>query len=90
MAEIMLTAYGIGYLQVYGLHNFDEAEELGKREGFSMFFCTGLYTAASFGFGWFGRTLRKSKQSQHTPDRGRLPCAVRPEKSEDIPFLYRK
>lgn len=57
MAEIMLTAYGIGYLQVYGLHNFDEAEELGKREGFSMFFCTGLYTATSFGFGWFGRNI---------------------------------
>ncbi len=57
MAEIILTAYCMVYLQVYGFHNFDEAEQLGKKEAAAMFLCTGLYTAASFGFQWFGRHM---------------------------------
>lgn len=55
MAEIILTTYGMGYLQVYGLNNFDEAEEIGKKELVFLFLCAGIYTAASFGFGWFER-----------------------------------
>ena len=57
MAEMILTTYCIGYMQVYWLHNFDEAERLSGREAAAMFFCTGLYTGASFLFGWFGQNM---------------------------------
>lgn len=57
MCEIILTTYLMGYLQVYLLQNFDEAETLGKREVLYILICTTIYTGASYLFGWFGRSL---------------------------------
>ncbi|MDO5423759.1 MAG: DUF3021 domain-containing protein [Eubacteriales bacterium] len=56
MFEMVMTAYAAGYLQVYALRNFDEAEQIGRREVFSALLCTCLYAAASYGMGWFGKT----------------------------------
>lgn len=53
MGEIILTTYLMGYLQVYVLGNFDEAEKLGKREALYILLCTAIYTGLSYLFGWF-------------------------------------
>lgn len=53
MFEMILTAYFVGYLQVYLLQNFDEAEQLGKREAVKIVLCSDIYTVVSIGFGWF-------------------------------------
>lgn len=55
MAEMILAAYGMGYLQVLLLGNFDEAERFGKREAVYTLLCVGLYTGISFLCGWFDR-----------------------------------
>ena len=55
MCEMIGTAYIMGYLQIYCLHNFDEAEQLGKWEIAGMLLCSVLYTGASWLFGWFDR-----------------------------------
>jgi len=57
MVEMILTAYFIGYMQVYVFRNFDEAESLGKREWTGIFFCACVYTAVSWGFGWYARSV---------------------------------
>ena len=57
MAEMILTTYLMGYLQVYLLRNFDEAESMGKREAAYTLFCSVLYTGASWLFGWFDKNL---------------------------------
>lgn len=56
MAEMLAAAYIIGYIQVYLLKNFDEAEQLGRRECFSVFSCSALYTAISYILNWYGRS----------------------------------
>ncbi|MCM1160283.1 MAG: DUF3021 domain-containing protein [Roseburia sp.] len=56
MAEMLASAYIIGYIQVYLLKNFDEAEQLGRRECFSVFSCSALYTAISYILNWYGRS----------------------------------
>lgn len=55
MVEMIMATYFIGYLQVYLLRNFDEAEQLGKREVLAALVCTGIYTAVSFWCSWFDR-----------------------------------
>lgn len=55
--EMILTAYVVGYMQVYLFRNFDEAERLGKREFFSIVLCSCLYAGASWGLGWFERRM---------------------------------
>lgn len=55
MAEIILTTYLMGYLQIGLLGNFDEAESLGKKECCYLAFCTALYTVVSWLFGWLER-----------------------------------
>lgn len=55
MAEMIFMTYGMGYLQVYVLSNFDEAERLGKKEMCYLVLCSLLYTGASWLFGWFER-----------------------------------
>ena len=57
MAEMILTCYFIGYLQVYLFGNFDEADRWGIREIIGMFICIGLYSLVSFLGGWFGRKM---------------------------------
>ncbi len=57
MAEMILATYGMGYLQVLVLDNFDEAEHLrGKELGLSAL-CAALYTIISYLFGWFDREI---------------------------------
>lgn len=55
MAEIVLTAYAMCYLQVYLLHNFDEAERFNGKVILQTLFCAALYTAVSFFFKWYDR-----------------------------------
>lgn len=57
MAELILMTYGMGYLQVYVLANFDEAEQLGKKESCYLVLCALLYTGASWLFQWFNRNV---------------------------------
>lgn len=56
LAEMFCTAYVIGYLQVYALWNFDEAEHFGKKEILATLLCAVLYAGISYLFGWFDRT----------------------------------
>lgn len=55
--EMILTAYGAGYAQVYLFHNSDEAERLGGRDILGIIFCTSLYGGASYALAWFDRNL---------------------------------
>ena len=57
MLEMILACYVIGYIQVYLLWNFDEADSLGGKELFGMVICTAVYTALSYAFGWFDRKI---------------------------------
>ena len=53
MTEMIFLAYGMGYVQVGLLSNFDEAQQLGVREVLYMLLCSGIYAAAAFVFKWF-------------------------------------
>ena len=53
MAEMILTCYIIGYIQVYLFDNFDEADTVGFKECLGMIVCTGLYCFVSYFGGWF-------------------------------------
>lgn len=57
MMEIVLTAYAMSYLQVYLLHNFDEAERFDANVIVRTIFCSALYTAVSFFFRWYDRNM---------------------------------
>lgn len=57
MAEMILLTYGMGYVQVYVLSNFDEAEKLGKREWVYLIICSFIYTGASYLGGWFDKQI---------------------------------
>lgn len=53
MMEMVFTAYFMGYIQVYLLKNFDEAEKFGKEQMANTFFCSLVYTAVSYFLNWF-------------------------------------
>lgn len=55
MVEMVLTAYAMNYLQVYLLHNFDEAEQFDIKVTVLSLFCAALYTAAGHWLNWFDR-----------------------------------
>ena len=57
MLEMILACYIIGYIQVYLLWNFDEADRLGGKEIFAMVLCTAVYSILSYFFKWFDRRL---------------------------------
>lgn len=57
MAEMIFGTYIIGYLQVFVLWNFDEADNLGKREILGIIICTVIYTVLAHFCGWFDRNL---------------------------------
>ncbi|MBD5106536.1 MAG: DUF3021 domain-containing protein [Lachnospiraceae bacterium] len=57
MGEIIASAYVIGYIQVYLLKNFDEAEQLGSQECFAVFLCSALYTVISYILNWYDRNI---------------------------------
>ena len=51
--EIVFVCYLMGYVQVYLLQNFDEADSLGKKEVVKIIICSTLYTAISQILQWF-------------------------------------
>lgn len=57
MAEMIFLTYVIGYVQVFLLWNFDEAETLGGREIYGIAICTIIYTGVSFACKWFDRNI---------------------------------
>jgi hypothetical protein len=57
MGEMILTCYAIGYIQVYLLWNFDEAERMGIKECLGILLCTCIYCLVSFIGNWFDRKL---------------------------------
>ncbi|MBO5303108.1 MAG: DUF3021 domain-containing protein [Lachnospiraceae bacterium] len=60
MTEMIFLTYFMGYIQVYLLSNFDEAEHLGRKEWIFMLLCTLVYTLFSYLFSWFDRNLAVS------------------------------
>lgn len=57
MAEMIGLAYLVGYLQVYLLWNFDEADTIGKKEAAGIAVCTGIYAVVSYICRWFDRNI---------------------------------
>ena len=57
MAEMIFSTYIIGYIQVYLLGNFDEAEQMGWKEILGSFFCSILYTIVSIVGNWYDRNV---------------------------------
>lgn len=57
MAEMIFTTYIMGYVQVYLLGNFEEAEHFGIKEALSILFCTVIYTALSYLLNWYEKNL---------------------------------
>ncbi|WP_251389666.1 DUF3021 domain-containing protein [Mediterraneibacter agrestimuris] len=53
LMEIVFVCYLMGYVQVYLLQNFDEADSLGKKEVVKIIICSTLYTAISQILQWF-------------------------------------
>ena len=57
MAEMIFSTYIMGYIQVFLLRNFDEAEELTGFGIVASTACAGLYTGLSYVTGWFDRNM---------------------------------
>lgn len=57
MTELILACYIIGYIQVYLLWNFDEADTLKTKEIVGMVGCTCVYCLLSWLFNWFNKNL---------------------------------
>ena len=57
MAEMIFACYIIGYIQVYLLWNFDEADAVGVREIAGVAICTLIYSLLSHFLGWFDRNI---------------------------------
>lgn len=57
MAEMIFSTYIMGYLQVFLLWNFDEADALKRKEILAMCLCTCIYTGVSYFCSWFDRNL---------------------------------
>lgn len=57
MAEMIFLTYVIGYVQVFLLWNFDEAEVLGTREILGIAICTVIYTGISYACNWYDRNI---------------------------------
>ena len=48
MAEMIFLAYIIGYVQVYLLWNFDEADTIGRKEVLGISICTAIYAGVKY------------------------------------------
>lgn len=57
MAEMIFSTYIMGYIQVYLLGNFDEAEQLTWREILASVFCSIVYSGISFLGKWYDRNI---------------------------------
>lgn len=55
MCQMIVSTYMTGYLQIYVLNNFDEAETFGKWELACSILCSSIYTVLSYLFNWFGK-----------------------------------
>lgn len=55
LAEMILTTYLMGYLQVYIFENFDEAAKLCKKEWISICVCSIIYSVISYLLRWFDK-----------------------------------
>lgn len=60
MTEMIFLTYAMGYVQVYLLSNFDEADSLRARELSYLFLCSLVYTAVSYLGRWFDRSIAVS------------------------------
>lgn len=54
MAQMMLMAYAVGWVQALTHTDYDQIDGLGAREWGVMAFASIAYGAAGWGFGWFG------------------------------------
>lgn len=57
MAEMIFLTYGMCYVQIYVMKNFDESEEFKIRELLLSVICSGIYTFVSWLGGWFGGNI---------------------------------
>lgn len=57
MAEMISATYVMGYLQVFFLGNFDEAEQFERKVGLASLFCSVLYMVTSYILNWFDRNM---------------------------------
>ncbi len=57
MAEMILATYLMGYIQVFLLDNFDEAEEFKLKGILLSVLCSIVYAAASYILKWFDRNI---------------------------------
>ena len=57
MAEMIFACYIIGYIQVYLLWNFDEADTVGLKEIAGVIICTAVYSLLSYFLNWFDKNL---------------------------------
>lgn len=56
MTQMICVAYAMGYIQMYFLANFDEAEKLRIKELLCITFCSAAYALFSLLFKWFDRS----------------------------------
>lgn len=57
MAEMILLTYGMCYLQLYFMNNFDEGERFAIKEVLYTILCVGIYIGISYWGKWFDRNL---------------------------------
>ena len=57
IVEMILTAYIMGFIQVFLLDNFDETENFTWKEALKVVCCSLIYVAVSYLGGWFDRNL---------------------------------
>ena len=57
MAEMILTTYAFGYIQVFLLSNFDETDGITVQSVVYIILCSFGYTGISYLFHWFDRDI---------------------------------
>lgn len=55
--EMFFLAYGMCYLQIYSMKNFDEGEKFKIRELMLSMVCSGVYSFVSWLGSWFDRSI---------------------------------
>lgn len=57
MIEMVCAAYAMSYIQVFLLHNFDEAEQFDREVIFATLFCSAIYAGVSYLFNWYEKNI---------------------------------
>lgn len=57
MAELIFLNYCMGYIQVYFMNNFDEADHLGFKEIVYLIICSLIYGITAYFANWFDKNL---------------------------------